>query len=328
VKNSAGFVADILGFKGNVTETSYINYSGEIIHRVPINDNTNAYSIAVQVYKSKATQLTDGSLIGTVVDLINTTSGALKFTPINAGVKVVYESMRKIGFDLYKAVSNDGSQLAIVETQMSFIVANQCAADDSAAICRNKSKPNAVLFTFPFDFNLPIGPNNRVELQVQFGTRQSEIGKFSDGKFQRPFNWVNWLNQPEIAGKKLIPFLLDRDTTKSFVTALEKGKVEVQKYAESTADKNIAAGCIIIVNELAQYFSSPDVGALYWSLLENYLDKIDGIAGNNVCKTKYQEIYFTQYGLPSPGTSPMVAGVPNSAIDLAHTLQGVHFDLK
>jgi hypothetical protein len=339
VKKDKGFLVQVLGFKGNAQELTYINYADELIHRLPINGNTNSYSIALEVYKSKSTQLTDGSLIGTVIDLINTTSGALKFTPINDGVKTVYDAMRKIGFDLYKTLANDGSKVVIVQTQMSFIVANQCESSDSESACKAKTRPNLVRFVFPYDFSQPIREtSNRVELWVRFETRESEIGNFRDGKFQAPFNWINWLKQGQVAGKGVIQFLLDRDSTKSFVAALEKGKTEVQKYAASTNDNSIASACGIIVSELAGYFSTPDVGALYWAFLQNYLDKFDGVVGGTTCLHKYSAIYFEPYGLPkvdpSSFVSPLMADIPLSitgpdaptAAELVRRLQGLKIE--
>jgi hypothetical protein len=177
-----------------------------------------------------------------------------------------------------------------------------------------------------------------VELWVRFETRESEIGNFRDGKFQKPFNWINWLNQGQVAGKKAIQFLLDRDTTKAFVAALEKGKTEVQKYAASTTDNSIASACGAIVSELAAYFSTPDVGALYWAFLQNYLDKFDGVAGSTTCLHKYSAIYFEPYDLPkvdpSLSVSPLMAGIPPSitssdaptAADLVRKLQGLRIE--
>jgi hypothetical protein len=338
-KRIEAFLVQVLGFKGNAQESTYINYDDELIHRLPINGNTNSYSIALEVYKSKSKHLTDGSLIGTVIDLINTTSGALKFTPINDGVKTVYDGMRKIGFELYKTVASDGSKVAIVQTQMSFIVADQCESNDSESACKTKTRPNLVRFVFPYDFSQPVGEKyNRVELWVRFETRESEIGNFRDGKVQKPFNWINWLNQGQVAGKKAIQFLLDRDTTKAFVAALEKGKTEVQKYAASTTDNSIASACGAIVSELAAYFSTPDVGALYWAFLQNYLDKFDGVAGSTTCLHKYSAIYFEPYDLPkvdpSLSVSPLMAGIPPSitssdaptAADLVRKLQGLRIE--
>lgn len=221
-----------------VRDASLISFSGNLLTRVPIKAKTNNYSIALQVYKSKSAELTSSDLLQSVLEVINSSSGTLKFTPLGDGVKDVYSKMRQLSFDLYKGLT-DNSVLVVSQTKMSFIKANQSNAD-----------PNIIRYDFPFEFDKPAGGQicrdgaqtcfkNVVQIRITFDTYPSEVGNFKAGKFSSPRNWSQWLVQGTIADKNVVQWLAERETTKQFVAAVSAGKSALAKFAQA----NDVASC-------------------------------------------------------------------------------------
>src|SRR5262249_16274722 len=128
-----------------VQNASLIIFSGDLISRVPISAQTNTYSVQLQIYKSNSTELTSGDMVNSMIEIINSSSSVLLFSPLNDAVKDVYGKMRQFGFQLYKGFM-PRSNLVVSETKMSFIVANQ-----------SDPWPRVIKYDFPFLFDRPVG---------------------------------------------------------------------------------------------------------------------------------------------------------------------------
>ncbi len=139
---------------------------------------------------------------------------------------------------------------------------------------------------------------------------------FQNGKFGPPLNWSQWLAQGAVAGQTLPQFLASNDATKAFYTAMVGGVTTLKKYASDTP---VDRGCDSLITSMTQnqYFSAPDVGALYWSILNEYWSTLTAADHANApsCQSKYAGIYFDPYGLPhlQSGAAPAAASAPVAA---------------
>lgn len=310
VKNPDGtLITDLLPFlksspgsNTKVEDASYIVFSGDLSSRLPINSSTNNYSVVMELYKSSSATLTNSNLISNAIDIINTSASVIKFSPISEAEKKIYDQLRTFGFNIYESFAKS-SKLVASETKMSFIAVNASPA------------PNVIHFVFPFWFDRPLGEQicsrpdncfpNMVDVKVFFETYPSAVANFKNGKFVAPLNWSQWLLQSTVAGQTVPQYLLSSDA-KAFFTALNAGPAALRKFA---ADTPVDVGCTSLVNALGQgqYFSAPDVGALYWSVLNEYWTTLTSVPAGERCQTLYAGIYFDPYGLPQVSKAKSLA---------------------
>jgi hypothetical protein len=296
VKNPKGqLLSDVLPFlftpsqsNNTVQDSAAIVFSGDVSPRLPINADTNNYSVVLQLYHSSSTSLTNSGIILNAIDTINSATNIINFSPISAGEKAIYQQLLQLGVNIYQAVAQSPPTVIASQTKMSFI-----AKDANPA-------PNVVHFSFPYEFDKPISGSNIVDVAVTFNTFPSILTtNFKSGKFTPPLNWSQWLAQGTVSGQTLPQFFATNDSTKAFFAAVDGGTATLKKFA---ANSPIDRGCDLLVSSLTQnqYFSSPDVGALYWSFLNQYwttLLSADQTQGKN-CQDKYASIYFDPYSLP------------------------------
>ncbi len=114
------FLATPSGSNTKVQDASAIVFSGDISSRVPVNADTNNYSVVVQLYKSSSVTLTNSGLIENAIDIINSSTSIVKFSPISAAEKAVYEQLLQFGLNIYQTVAASSTVIAS-QTKMSFI---------------------------------------------------------------------------------------------------------------------------------------------------------------------------------------------------------------
>jgi len=312
VKNPQGLlITDILPFlksdpssKQMVRDASVIVFSGRLSGRVPINQSTNNYSIALQIYRSNSASLTNTSIIDSAVDVINSASAAMKFSPITTAEKALYGQLRQFGFNIYQTFATN-AVLAVSETRMAFIAKN------------SQNAPNSVRFSFPFLFDRQTGASvcqqgskcfkNQVDVRVSFDVFRSEIGNLKSGKFLPPLNWWQWLAQANVGTQNIMQFLASDADTRDFVAALQAGSARTNTYA---ASNDIASACDRVVASISknQFFSAPDTAAIYWAFLNQFWPQISAIPHGPACQAKYQMVFFEAYGLPPLSPTPVAAG--------------------